>query len=176
MFAPQIDVPRGEHRPVQVTVQLDREADVALLYVVPGRGAMLIYPADTTSRGFLTAGSHTLATKFAHAPADSVSPRGSRGRAAPAGAPPGGRTGMPRDTLPTVGDVQRTLAETPSSRGFLLLYLSDEQLSPAAIVRRVEGLSIPMDDTEALNTVTKLIRSTTGGAQRWDAYALNISR
>jgi hypothetical protein len=175
-YAPRVEFATEERFPKTVTLGLERDANVALLYVVPGRGARLIYPTDTTAQAFLSAGEHTVETTFARETPDDTTRRqpaiGVRDPAQQVPPARGDRVGAFGDTLPTV----RNVLETGLGRGFLMLYMADDPLSPAAIVRRVEGMSIPMDDTEALNTVAKLVRSTTTGGQRWGAYAVGVDR
>jgi hypothetical protein len=40
---------------------------------------------------------------------------------------------------------------------------------------KVSGISIPIEDSDALNTVTKLIRETTHTTGTWAAYATEFS-
>jgi hypothetical protein len=42
------------------------------------------------------------------------------------------------------------------------------------LATRVAGLSVPIDDEDALNTVTKLIRETTQVSGPWAAYATDF--
>src|SRR5439155_16822682 len=98
---------------------------------------------------------HQLATSLARQGAVTDSARLAR-RPAPgqppiSGAPTGGggrgRGGI-LDTSLFAGGVL-----AGASHGYLLVYASDEPLSYTALKTRVAGLSIPIDDTEALNTV-----------------------
>ena len=58
-----------------------------------------------------------------------------------------------------------------NAHGYLLIYASQEPLSYNTLQTRVSGLSIPIEDDDALNTVTKLIRGTTKANGPWAAFA-----
>jgi hypothetical protein len=55
-----------------------------------------------------------------------------------------------------------------------LIYASQDPLPYATLSSRVAGISVPIDDTDALNTVTKLIRETTRTTGRWAAFATDF--
>jgi hypothetical protein len=61
------------------------------------------------------------------------------------------------------------------AHSFLLVFASDEPLSYSALSTKVAGISIPIDDTEALNTVAKLARETTKSGRPWAAYATEFN-
>ena len=76
------------------------------------------------------------------------------------------RTGrVARDTLPTFGFNQR---------GFLMIYASQQPLPYATLKTRVAGLTVPISDDDALNTVTKLVRETTRTTGPWAAYSTDF--
>jgi hypothetical protein len=164
-LAPQVAPTQGERIPLHLTVQLARPANVAVFLVAPGRASRLLFPADSTQSTYVEAGSHLVETSLTKATLSDTSrlmrlppqqtgarPSGSRG----------GRPGSGRDTLPTFAFNQH---------GYLLIYASQEPLSYAALNTRVAGLSIPIEDNDALNTVTKLIRETTSKTGPWAAFA-----
>ncbi len=160
-LSPRIAPQPGERTPQHVTVELNRSANVAVFYVVPGRGSELLFPADSTQSGFLQSGSHTLTTVRAKMALNDTSrvqrrpdqpvPVGQRPQTR-GGFDPNGRLGM-------------------AQHGYLLVYASQDALPYNALSTKVSGISIPIDDDDALNTVTKLIRETTRTAGQWAAYA-----
>ncbi len=162
-LAPKVAPQQGERIPQHLTVQLGRPANVAVFLVMPGRGSQLLFPADSAQSGFVEAGSHLVETSYRRAalsdsgrlirqpnPAARQNTQGGRGR------------GGVRDTFPTFGYNQR---------GYLLIYASQEPLPYNILASRVSGISIPIEDDDALNTVTKLIRETTRTTGPWAAFA-----
>lgn len=166
-LAPRVAPKEGERLPQHVTVQVARPANVAVFLVMPGRGSTLLFPADSAQSGYMEAGSHLVETSYRRValsdssrlirrpqdrmPAGSVQPGGAaRGR------------GPARDSFPSFGFNQR---------GFLLIYASAEPLPFNTLSTRVAGISIPIEDADALNTVTKLIRQSTRTTGPWAAYA-----
>lgn len=165
-IAPKVAPQQGERLPQHVTVQLNRPANVAVFLVMPGRGSTLLFPADSAQSGYMEAGPHLVETSYRRV---ALSDSGrllrrpqdqGRGRVASAGRPAGSR-----DSLPSFGFNQR---------GFLLIYASQEPLPYHILSTRVSGISIPIEDNDALNTVTKLIRSTTNTTGPWAAYATDF--
>jgi hypothetical protein len=143
-------------------VELDQQNYVALLLVQPGRGVTLLYPRDSALDNRLSAGAHqiTFALISGRATLDSLN--------------------RLRRRTPGRGDTLRTMAEqrTASSMSaqlpldnFLLLFSSPEQISYARIHDKLTGVSIPTDDMEALNAVSKAVKSTLPTEPReWGAY------
>ena len=162
-LAPKVAPQQGERIPQHLTVQLGRPANVAVFLVMPGRGSQLLFPADSAASGFVDAGSHLVETSYRRA---ALSDSGRLIRQPNQGGRPQnnqarGRT--PRDTtFPTFGFNQR---------GYLLIYASQEPLPYNILATRVSGISIPIEDNDALNTVTKLIRSETRTTGPWAAFA-----
>lgn len=163
-LAPKVAPQQGEKSPQHLTVQLNRPANVAVFLVVPGRGSELLFPADSTQTGFLQQGPHLVETSFARrALSDS-----SRLLRHEPGAPPGqGQPGRGRN-----GGFDRPASL--NAHGYLLVYASQEPLPYNVLATRVNGISIPIDDEDALNTVTKLIRETTHTTGVWAAYATDF--
>jgi hypothetical protein len=58
-----------------------------------------------------------------------------------------------------------------NQRGYLLVFASQQPLVYKTLTSRVAGISIPIDDDDALNTVIKLIRATTQINGPWAAFA-----
>jgi hypothetical protein len=160
-FAPRVAPQQGERIPQHLTVQLARPANVTVFLVVPGRGSMLLFPADSTQSGYMQSGSHLVETSFRRSALGDSSRLIRRPQDPVPGTPPQGR-GRTRDTFPAFGFNQH---------GYLLIYASQQPLPYNILSSRVAGISIPIEDTDALNTVTKLIRETTKDAGPWAAAA-----
>jgi hypothetical protein len=154
-----------------VTVQLAKPANVAVFLVAPGRATTLLFPQDSIQPGFVDAGAHLVETTLAKNAA-SDSSRLVRRPGQPLGTQPvggnrqtGNRGRGAGSDLPTFGFNQR---------GYLLIYASQDPLPYATLATRVAGISVPIDDTDALNTVTKLVRETTKTTGRWAAFATDF--
>lgn len=166
---PGVAISEREHPPHVATVTLGAPAYAAVLYVVPGIGAAIVYP-DSTSPNRLPAGQSTVTLGF---------PKTSLNRdSVLAAARQRQRTGRPtrsRDTLPGLGT--GALA-TPNPLnvpiGHLLLVASPEPITYAQLKRRVEGITIPAEDDEALSTVVKLVRATLPERATWAAASREI--
>jgi hypothetical protein len=169
-LAPKVAPTQGERIPQHLTVQIARPANVAVFLVAPGRASRLLFPPDSVQSGYVEAGSHLVETSLARAAvADSSRlirrpPEQTGGNRQPTN-PRSGRGMTSRDTLPVFAFNQH---------GYLLIFASQEPLNYAALSSRVAGLSIPIEDDDALNTVTKLIRATTSRNGPWAAYATDF--
>jgi hypothetical protein len=163
-LAPKVAATPGERAPNHVTVQLGRPANVTVFLVIPGRGSELLFPSDSLESGFVEAGSHLVATsrtrglatdssRLRRVPPDQAA--GNRGQQGGRGA--GGRGG--------------STALGFNTHGYLLIYASQAPLPYDVLSSKVSGLSIPISDDDALNTVTKLIRESTHTSGPWAAYA-----
>lgn len=165
-ISPRVAPVQGERIPQHLTVQLARPANVAVFYVVPGRGSTLLFPQDSTATQYVESGSHLVQTAQAGLALNDTS-RLMRIPAGGGGArPQGGRTtnrgGYGRDSLPM---------PMFNQRGYLLVFASQQPLAYKTLTTRVAGISIPIDDNDALNTVIKLIRATTQINGPWAAFA-----
>jgi hypothetical protein len=172
-LSPAVVATKGERQPLHVTVQLGRPANVAVFYVVPGRGSVLLYPSDSTASSYLESGSHLVSTSLAKS-ALSDSSRLIRRPAngdVPAGTmnPRGGRGGSTRNGM--YGDAG-TLGF--NQRGYLLVYASQEAVPYSVLSSKISGLSLPAYDDDALNTVTKLLRENSHTNGPWAAYATDF--
>jgi hypothetical protein len=168
-IAPKVAAQQGDRIPRQLTVQLARPANVAVFLVVPGRGSELLFPADSAQSQYMEGGSHLVETSRAHAAVNDSSRLIRRPTPAPAPTsqqPPQQRG---RNTRGGIGDSLPMLG--PGQHGYLLIYASQEPLAYQTLKTRVSGLSIPIEDDDALNTVTKLIRGTTKTTGPWAAFA-----
>jgi hypothetical protein len=167
-LAPKVAPTQGERIPQHLTVQIARPANVAVFLVAPGRASRLLFPADSMQSAYVEAGSHLVETSLTRAALSDTSrlvrraPEPNQGNRQPNSR---NRSGVGRDSLP---------AFSFNQHGYLLIYASQEPLSYAALSSRVAGLSIPIEDGDALNTVTKLIRATTSRNGPWAAYATDF--
>ena len=163
-LSPRITATKGERRPVHLTVSLTQPANVAVFLVIPGSGSLLLYPADSTESTHMDAGTHAITTaqeKLMLSDSMRLARRPTQQRGAPQR-----RAGtIGRDSLPSIGFNQH---------GYLLLFATQQPLSYDALAHRVSGLSIPIDDDDALNTVTKLIRETNHITGAWAGYATDF--
>ena len=165
-LAPKVAPTQGERIPQHLTLQLARPANVAVFLVAPGRPSRLLFPADSTQPSYVEAGSHLVETSLARLPAPDTS-RLNRQPGNPTGGNrqpgrAGGRGGVGQEGPMSFSSTQH---------GYLLIFASQEKLSYPALATRVAGLSVPIEDKDALNTVTKLIRETTSKSGPWAAFA-----
>jgi hypothetical protein len=184
---PLFTTPQNQKTPSEITVNLARPSYVAALFVVPGRGAVIVYPTDTSADTHLDAGAHTIPIHFTERAYNRDSAlamlrRGNQGRGR--GGNPTPRT--PRDTFPgdsarSRGDSSRVGAfreASPGSSpiGYLLLVASPREIPLMNLERRVNGITIPIDDDEALSTVMKLVKSTLPDGTTLAGYARELDR
>ena len=128
--------------PGAATIQLDQSAYVALLLIAPGHSATLLYP-DSTTNNQLSAGVHRLSFTIPGplVRIDTVRPRLGSGRVQSRIQP--GLSAIP--------------PETPT---YLLLLASPQELSYERLFEKTAGVSIPLLEDEALNAMTKAVKST----------------
>ena len=174
-LAPAVQATQGERSPQHLTVQLNRPANVAVFLVTPGNRSLLLFPADSNQSGFVDAGSHLVETAVARQTLSDTSRLirrpGVPGNGGPPentrGGRPGSSRGFPRDSSFVYGG---------ALRGYLLIYASQDPLPYNILSTRVSGISVPIDDQDALNTVTKLIRESTHTTGPWAAYATDFPK
>ena len=180
---PLFTTPQNQKTPTTMTVSLTQPSYVAALFVVPGRGAVIVYPTDTAADTHLGAGQHTIPVHFAEMPQNRDSllaaiRRGTGGR----GQPPRSRPPMDtlrRDTTRFRSDSSRGLREPgpgASPIGYLLLVASSHEIPLSTLERRVNGITIPIDDDEALSTVMKLVKSAIPDGSNLAGYAKELDR
>jgi hypothetical protein len=167
-LAPRVSAESGQKTPRQVTVALNRPANVAVFLVVPGRGSQLLYPADSTQSPHMESGTHTVTTSLARANADTTRNQQRRPNQEPNAAGRQGRGANGRGGFDPNGGASMT-------RGYLLVFATQDSLPYSTLSTKVSGISIPIDDDDALNTVTKLIRETTKATGQWAAYATEFT-
>lgn len=170
---------KGGTRPDSLAIALSQPAYVAVLYVVPGVGSTLIYPTDSTTNNQLGGGTQKVAVRFPHPPPlDSLRRRmaerrrdADRRRSGREGGRENGQSATQRDTMPRfIPDTSLAAA----SGGYLLMVASPTPLSYASIRQHIDGISIPLDDDEALNTVVKMVRFTMPEGTAWAAVSQEI--
>lgn len=180
-LAPQLAVVDSQRPPRDVSVTLAEPAHVVVLAVFPGRGATLLYPADTSAASVqLSAGQHRLRVDSTRAPSfpDSTFLR-----------PIPRRTRTPGDSGITSGNPPRprepaTMSERERQRerermlsmlagpdqAHLMVFAARAPIDHAALARRTRGVTIPIGTEEALSTVAKMVRAATT-TNRWAATA-----
>jgi len=163
-FTPKVAATKGERSPLHVTVQLAKPANVAVFLVAPGRATTLLFPADSLQPQMVEAGSHLVETRVARQAADTAG-RGSR-------AVPGQRDTLQNRGGRNRGDLPTTFGY--NQRGYLLIYASQQPLPYSTLLNSVSGISVPIDDSDALNTVMKLIRERTHTTGTWAAFATDF--
>lgn len=164
-ISPRVAATKGERSPQHLTVQLARPANVAVFLVVPGRASVLLFPSDSTQSQYVEAGSHLVQTAAAKG---ALSDTSRLVRLPPGNRQPSrtGRAGnFPRDSTAMFGFNQH---------GYLFMFASQQPMPYSTLATRVAGISVPIDDDDALNTVSKLIRETTHIDGPWAAYATDF--
>lgn len=182
---PLFTTPPHQKTPSEITVNLTQPAYVAALFVVPGRGAVIVYPTDTAMNTHVDAGSHSIPVHFAETPfnRDSMLAAIRRGGSTRRPQPQPMRPDTMRaDTVHFRGDSTRLAGfrgepgPGASPIGYLLLVASQRQIPLATLARRVNGITIPIDDDEALSTVMKLVKAALPDGTNLAGYARELDR
>lgn len=171
---PAYTTPPKEPTPSKATVSLSEPAYVALVFVVPGRGSVVVYPSDSGTYNHLDAGQHDVSLRFP----ESVPSRDSL-RAMMQRSQRGGGTRRPPETRDTTrGPFTGGMRDSPSASplGYLLLVASPDNLAYSMLKRRVEGVTIPIEDDEALSTVMKLVKASLPDRARLAGWAAELDR
>ena len=171
VLTPRLAVVDSEHPPVNLTVELSAPASIVVAYVSPGRSTRIVYPADTMGAARLAAGVQRITASWP-APRAALD-RARRDSIARANAGRVGRDTIGRGRTQTI----RALPDPESGlapEGYLLLFATPSSLPYAEVRRKVEGVTTPLDDDEALNAIAKQVRSTLPGSAQWAAYAVDI--
>jgi hypothetical protein len=180
---PLFTVPPNEKSPSRITVNLAAPAYVAALYVVPGRGTAVVYPVDSATSNHLGSGQSTIPITFSERPFNRDSllavyrrqqQQGSDRRPS---APPrdSARRDSTRRDSSRFGPV-RDPNPAASPIGYLVLVASPSTIPYPLLKRRVEGVTIPIDDDEALSTVMKLVKATIADGAPLAGYAQEVER
>jgi hypothetical protein len=171
-LGPKVAAVKGERAPTHLDVTLSRPANVAIFLVVPGRASTLVYPADSTESEHLDAGTHQVQTAIGRAALSDTSRLVRRPNASGMGGIGGEGGGRGRMQGGNYGTASRdSVANWLGAHGYLLVFAAQEPMSYAALAHRVAGLTVPIEDNDALNTVAKLIRESTKIVGPWSAYA-----
>lgn len=165
--------------PREITVNLKSPEYVSVLYVVPGRGAVIVYPTDSSTDTHVDAGQHAVPVHFAETPFNRDSMFAAARREAM-----GGGTRMPRTRRDTIGrdstrgglGALREPSPGASPIGYLLLVTSPTKIPYTTLYQHVNGITIPIEDDEALSTVMKLVKATLPEGARLAGYAQELER
>ena len=187
---PLFTTPQNQKTPSEITVNLARPSYVAALFVVPGRGAVIVFPTDTSMNTHVDAGQHTIPVQFRERAYNRDSmfaairrqQQGRNPNPSPSPIPPVFRDTVRRDTTHAdsanssrLGGI-REPSPGASPIGYLLLVTSPAQIPLATLQHRVNGITIPIDDDEALSTVMKLVKSAVPDGTRLAGYARELDR
>lgn len=150
--------------PRQLSVQLDQPGYAAVILVAPGHSATILYPADSATDNRLAAGSHTLRFQIPEMLVQTDSQRmAAITRTRDSGF--SARRARPRGMTPL----------SPSTPTYLLVFTSPQQLSLERMREKTTGVSIPIDDMEALNAIAKAMKSTLASEPReWAGYYQHV--
>jgi hypothetical protein len=143
-------------------IDLDQQDYVVLVLVQPSRGVTLLYPRDSVTDNRLSAGAHQLTFLLASSRASIDSLNRLRRR-----------TPQREDSLRIASERRAPSGvSTPATTdNFLLLFASPEPISYARVHEKLTGISIPIDDMEALNAVAKAVKATLPTEPReWGAF------
>lgn len=175
---PLFTVPKTPKTPREITVSLKSPEYVSVLYVVPGRGAVIVYPTDSTTDTRVEAGQHEIPVHFSETPFNRDSMLAVARREAM-----GGGNRMPRVRRDTISrDSTRGLGALrepspgASPIGYLLLVASPSKIPYTTLYNRVNGITIPIEDDEALSTVMKLVKSAVPEGTTLAGYAQEVER
>jgi hypothetical protein len=193
VLTPSFTTPQAERSPTHATVSLSAPAYVAMLFVVPGRGSVIVYPTDSSINNRLEAGQHDVLLSFPSQPMTRDSALAALQRQQnrrPGNAPPA--QPRPQPTAPPVMDTTRrdstridvapsrlpVTEANPSSSpvGYLVVVASPAAMPYPLLKRRIEGVTIPIEDAEALSTVMKLVKSALPDGAQLAGYARELVR
>jgi hypothetical protein len=148
------------HPPQNVTLQLDQPASTTVILVAPGHSATLLFPGDSSTDNRLGAGTHVLRIQIPEYLVQTDSQRAAAmARARDSGF--SARRTRPRGMMPLL----------PTTPTYLLVVTSPQQLSFSRVREKTAGVSIPIDDMEALNAVAKAVKATLPSEPReWAGY------
>jgi hypothetical protein len=146
--------------PRHLTLQLDQPGSVVVMLVAPGPRATLLYPPDSAADNRLSAGEHVVPFQIPEMLVQTDSQRiAAMARARDSGF--SARRTRPRGMAPLM----------PTTPTYLLLVTSPRPLDYARIREKTAGVSIPLDDMEALNAMAKAVKGTIMAEPReWAGY------
>lgn len=178
---PLFTTPSGQKTPREITVNLKSPEYVSVLYVVPGRGAVIVYPTDSTMETHVDAGQHSVPVYFAERPFNRDSMLAVMRREAMGGGsrmPRARRDSVTRDSMAARNGLGGLRDPSPGSSpiGYLLLVASPSKIPYPTLYRRVNGITIPIEDDEALSTVMKLVKAALPDGTPLAGYAQELER
>ena len=192
VLTPSFTTVTAEGTPTHATVNLASPAYVSMLFVVPGRGSVIVYPSDTATNNRLESGSHDVLLSFPSRPMSRDSALAAlrrQGNRRPGNAPPAQPRPQPtpqpsmdttqRDSTRSNAPARAPVTEpSPSSSpvGYLVVVASPTAMPYAPLKRRLEGVTIPIEDDEALSTVMKLVKSVLPDGAQLAGYARELVR
>lgn len=146
--------------PRSISLQLDQPGFVVVMLIAPGHSATLLYPPDSATDNRLAAGAHTLRVQIPEQLVQTDSQRAAAmARARDSGF--SARRTRPRGVTPLL----------PTTPTYFLVITAPQQLSFSRVREKTAGVSIPLDDMEALNAVAKAVKSTLASEPReWAGY------
>ena len=146
--------------PRSISVQLDEPGFAVVMLIAPGHSATLLYPPDSATDNQLAAGAHTLRFQIPELLVQTDSQRtDAMARARDSGF--SARRTRPRGITPLL----------PTTPTYFLVITSPQQLSFSRVREKTAGVSIPLEDMEALNAVAKAVKSTLASEPReWAGY------
>jgi hypothetical protein len=165
--------------PREITVNLKSPSYVSVLYVVPGRGAVIVYPTDSATNTRVASGQHTVPVYFTETPfnRDSMFIAARReGMGGGTRVPRVRRDTLPRDSARAGLGPLREPGPGASPIGYLLLVAAPSPIPYTMLERRVNGITIPIEDDEALSTVMKLVKSALPEGTPVAGYAQELER
>ena len=135
--------------PQHVTLQLDNPGSVVVMLVAPGHSATLLYPPDSATDNRMSAGEHVVRIQIPEMLVQTDSQRmAAMARARDSGF--SARRTRPRGMAPLM----------PGTPTYLLLVTSPRPLDYTRIRDKTAGVSIPLEDMEALNAMAKAVKGT----------------
>jgi hypothetical protein len=146
--------------PQSISLQLDQPGFVVVMLIAPGHSATLLYPPDSATDNRRSAGAHTLRVEIPEQLVQTDSQRAAAmARARDSGF--SARRTRPRGVTPLL----------PTTPTYFLVITSPQQLSFSRVREKTAGVSIPLEDMEALNAVAKAVKSTLASEPReWAGY------
>lgn len=146
--------------PRSVTLQMDQPGYATVILVAPGHSATLLYPPDSASANRLGAGTHAVRIQIPEALVQTDSQRAA--------------------ALARLRDSNFSVRRTrprgmtplgPTTPTYLLAITSPQPLTYGKVREKTTGVSIPLEDMEALNAVAKAVKSTIANEPReWAGY------
>jgi hypothetical protein len=140
--------------PASLSVRVEKDAYAVVLLVAPGHSASLLYPKDSTVDNRLSAGTHELKYDIPGRLVPPDSARRAREQQARRD------TTIRMQARPPSGGMPYLPPVNPEASSFLLVVTSPQPLVYRRVLDKTAGWSIPVEDMEALNAISKQVKST----------------